>query len=136
MAKNKKKTTEPKGEGRPLKPIDFSLVDKLCSIQCTGEEIASVVGVDYDTLERRIKTEFDCSFTEYFEAKRGAGKASLRRMQWKAAESGSNAMLIWLGKQYLGQKDKQDIDLEGSMGIQVIEIAPRIVPVPKNPKKK
>jgi hypothetical protein len=36
---------------------------------------------------------------------REEGKASLRRMQWRAAER-STAMLIWLGKQYLGQTGK------------------------------
>ena len=30
-------------------------------------------------------------------------------MQWKAAESGNVSMLIWLGKQMLGQSEKQEI---------------------------
>ena len=33
----------------------------------------------------------------------------LRTMQFKSAQSGSAAMLIWLGKQILGQKDQQEI---------------------------
>ena len=33
----------------------------------------------------------------------------LRTMQFKAANSGSGSMLIWLGKQILGQKDQQEI---------------------------
>lgn len=87
------------------KQIDFDVVDSLCNIQCTGEEIASVLGVDYDTLNARIKEKYGILFSDYFELKRGAGKASLRRMQWKAAEAGNNTMLVWLGKQYLGQRD-------------------------------
>ena len=39
----------------------------------------------------------------------GDGLASLRRRQFKAAQDGNATMLIWLGKQYLGQTDKQDI---------------------------
>ena len=35
---------------RPLIPIDWEQVDKMCAIQCTGEEIANVLSVDYDTL--------------------------------------------------------------------------------------
>lgn len=37
--------------GRPKIEIDFAEVDKLCQIQCTGEEIASFFGISYDTLE-------------------------------------------------------------------------------------
>ena len=32
-------------------------------------------------------------------------------MQWKAAERGNTSMLIWLGKQILGQSDKQEISM-------------------------
>ena len=42
---------------------------------------------------------------------RGAdrGKATLRRMQWKGAQAGNPTMLIWLGKQLLGQKDRSEL---------------------------
>ena len=47
---------------------------------------------------------------ERFEEELARGHAEqrimLRRWQWKAAEGGNVAMLIWLGKQYLGQSDK------------------------------
>jgi hypothetical protein len=37
------------------------------------------------------------------------GKASLRRVQWhKAIEDKNVVMMIWLGKQILGQSDKRD----------------------------
>ena len=92
--------------GRPKIEIDFAEVDKLCQIQCTGEEIASFFGISYDTLERRCKEQFKVSLAEYIKEKSAKGKSSLRRLQWKAAMNGSVTMLIWLGKQYLGQTDK------------------------------
>ena len=92
--------------GRPKIEVDFAEVDKLCQIQCTGEEIASFFGISYDTLERRCKEKFKVSLAEYIKEKSAKGKSSLRRMQWKAAMNGSVTMLIWLGKQYLGQADK------------------------------
>lgn len=85
---------------RPKKVFDKELVEKLASILCTNQEIAAVVGVSNDTIERRCKEEL--------EKGREKGRASLRRMQWALAEKGNCAMLIWLGKQYLGQKDKVD----------------------------
>ena len=45
------------------------------------------------------------NFSEIFKEKRGLGKISLRRNQWRLAEK-SATMAIWLGKQYLGQKDQ------------------------------
>jgi len=86
--------------------IDWVQVDKMCKIQCTGEEIASVLSMDYDTLQRACKRDHTIKFADYSAQKRMGGKASLRRNQWKSAEGGNSTMLIWLGKQYLGQMDK------------------------------
>ncbi len=43
---------------------------------------------------------------------------SLRRLQWKAAKENNVTMLIWLGKQYLGQTDKQEVS--GAEPIELI----------------
>jgi methylphosphotriester-DNA--protein-cysteine methyltransferase len=95
--------------GRPVKDIDFKLLDVLCAAQCTAEEIATYLGVSEDTLGRRIKEKFDIGFAEYFSKKRAAGFASLRSSQFKLAKTNAT-MSIWLGKQYLGQKDRPDDD--------------------------
>jgi len=86
-------------------------IEELCLIQATGEEIARVIGVDYDTLARRIKEEYEVSASEYIKALAAPGLASLRRAQWKnAIENENTTMQIWLGKQYLNQKEKEEID--------------------------
>jgi len=94
--------------GRPEVKIDWNIVDELCHIQCTSEEIASVIGCSDATLARRCKKDHDITFAEYIAQKSLGGKSSLRRKQWKAADSGNTTMLIWLGKQYLGQVDKPE----------------------------
>ena len=43
---------------------------------------------------------------------RGMGKSSLRRAQFKYALRGSHSLLIFLGKNLLGQKDKMDMDVD------------------------
>ncbi len=86
--------------------VDWPKVESMCQIQCTGEEMASVLGISYDTLERRCKEEFEIPFAEYIQQKAPAGKASLRRRQYKAAMDGNATMLVWLGKNLLGQTDK------------------------------
>ena len=84
--------------GRPKFKIDYDAVKKLASIMCTEKEIASFLGCDERTLQR------DAEFCRIFKEGKETGKMSLRRMQWKLAEK-SYAMAIFLGKQYLGQKD-------------------------------
>jgi hypothetical protein len=84
--------------GRPPKPIDEAMVLRLARIHCTTEEIASIVGVSKDTLERRCMP--------ILEEGRSMGRASLRRLQWKTARGGNATMQIWLGKQLLKQTDK------------------------------
>lgn len=91
--------------GRPRREIDWDQLEKLCAIHCTGQECASVLRVSYDALNDAIKKKGYSGFPEYFKKYSGSGKASLRRMQFKSAESGNATMLIWLGKQYLGQRD-------------------------------
>lgn len=94
---------------RPLIPVDWDQVEKMCAIQCTGEEIAGVMGFSYDTLERACKREQNLAFAEYMAQKRQEGKASLRRKQYTTAMEGNPTMLVWLGKNWLNQTDKQDI---------------------------
>jgi len=41
-----------------------------------------------------------------------AGQCSLRRLLWKSATNGNIAMQIWLGKQYLGQREpRHEVEL-------------------------
>ena len=96
--------------GRPKKEIDYVTVEKLANIQCTQDEIASFLGISTRTLQR------DEQFMELFNRGRENGKMSLRRMQWKHAEK-SVPMAIWLGKQYLGQRDKVEYTDDGMKAI-------------------
>jgi AraC-like DNA-binding protein len=89
--------------------IDLGQLDKLCAIQCTKFEVACFFECSEDTIERRIKEKTGMTFSQYFEMKRGRGKIALRRMQMQTAEKGNVTMLIWLGKQYLGQTDKNEL---------------------------
>ncbi|MES1986998.1 MAG: hypothetical protein V4440_03035, partial [Pseudomonadota bacterium] len=100
MPKEKQKT------GRPLTPIDWPKVNRFLASQCTGEEVASFLDIDYDTLASACKREHSVSFSEYSELKREGGKASLRRAMWlKAMDPKNTAATIFLCKAYLGMKD-------------------------------
>ena len=92
MAKKKKKT------GRPLKKISDREVLNLASVGCTNEEIAAMLDCGITTLKRR--------FGPVIKRGRNMARGSLRRAQFKAALAGNATMLIWLGKQLLGQKNE------------------------------
>lgn len=90
--------------GRPKKQIDYGLVEKLANIQCTEVEISEILEISTRTLQK------DAEFLRIYKKGLESGKSSLRRLQWKAAEKGNPTMLVWLGKQYLNQKDKSEIE--------------------------
>lgn len=90
--------------GRPKKEIDKKIFENLCGLQCTLEEIAGVFDCSADTIERWCKREYRETFAEVYKKHSAKGKTSLRRIQFKLAEK-SAAMAIFLGKNYLGQKD-------------------------------
>lgn len=94
--------------GRPRVEIDQEQFEKLCFIQCTLNEIASWFRCSEDTIERWCKREYKETFAETHKKYSAGGKISLRRYQMKMAEHNAT-MAIWLGKQYLGQSDKQEV---------------------------
>jgi hypothetical protein len=101
--------------GRPKKKINKKTFEGLCGIQCTEEEICDVLEVTDKTLNKWCKETYGVNFSDIFKVKRGVGRVSLRRTQWKLAEK-NVAMAIWLGKQFLGQKepDRNDnLNLKG-----------------------
>lgn len=100
--------------GRPKKNLthkEWDSVKYMCMIHCTGEEIAGVMQMDYDTLNRICKEKFGYAISEYIKRNQSNGKMSLRRIQWKSAENGNVTMQIFLGKQWLGQKEQQEVQL-------------------------
>jgi len=118
--------------GRNKAAVDWETVDTALGILCSGEEAAALANVSYDTLEKRCKEEFDMALTDYIKEKQTGGRECLRRAQYKLAigqgkaekvmsngkkvehQLGPNpSMLIWLGKQHLGQQDTVEFEDTG-----------------------
>lgn len=96
-----------KKKGRPKIVIDWDELDKLCEMQCTLDEIADWFKCSTDTIQNKCKSEQKMVFSTYFKKKSVGGRISLRRKQFKVATEGKGnvPLLIFLGKQYLGQTD-------------------------------
>lgn len=99
-------TQKKNGRNKPnkyaLKDIDEEDVRKLAEKFWPKSEIAAFLNCHPDTITNR--------FQEIYLKGRENGKSKLRDIQLRAAMSGNVTMLIWLGKQYLGQTDKQELE--------------------------
>lgn len=97
--------------GRPPAEFDKKEFMNLVGLGCTQEEISwwfrdeTGKPANIDTLSRWCLRTFGENFQEYYKKNGGmAMKISLRKNQLKLSEK-SAAMAIFLGKNYLGQKD-------------------------------
>jgi len=106
-----KKQAEPvrKKIGRPLSLVEdektISTLAGLSRIQCTTKEACAVLNVSEPTFFEFLKRSKKAR--ETWDNGRESGRASLRRNQFRMAEN-NPTMAIWLGKQYLEQRDKHE----------------------------
>ena len=110
------KRTTKKGPGRP--PRQFTAtqirkIDEMARAQCRDYTIAEALGIEGEVFKRH--------FAERCRQKRAQGKTAVLQAQFAAAtaEKGTPTDRIWWGKQYLEQSDKQKLDAETEMALNV-----------------
>jgi len=89
--------------GRPKAQLDLGVIERGASIGCSKDELAALCGFARSTFYKYLAE--DPAVQEAIDRGASKGQATLRRLQWKGAEEGNATMLVWLGKQLLGQKD-------------------------------
>ena len=105
----KSKSVEKKDKaGRNTITVDWDEVDRYLVGGSNGVQIAAMLGICNDTLFRRCEEDHKMTFSDYAAKKRAKGDSYLHNAQFKAAMKGNTSMLIWLGKQRLGQKEDQN----------------------------
>lgn len=90
--------------GAPVFVFDPKQVQVFGMYSATYETMAEYYGVSIDTISRRMKDESN-DFCRAYKKGQGMGLMKLREAQLSKALSGDSTMLIWLGKQLLGQTD-------------------------------
>jgi len=103
--------------------IDKNQFENLCKMQCTETEIMSWFDVSKDTLIRWCKDNYNVDFATVYDQKKQGGRIALRRYQLQQAEK-NPTMAIWLGKQYLNQRD--NIEVESTQLIKVEQLLTKI----------
>lgn len=104
--------------GRPAKVLtvqEIEIIEKLSALFCSWDEISTFLGWSKSTLEKKKEAK------EAHSKGAAGGKLSLRKSQFDCAMKGSVAMLIFLGKVHLGQKEKHTISggMDGAAHVSI-----------------
>lgn len=105
---------------RPPAEIDWKKVDMLLESHAPGTEVASHLGIHPETLYRTCEKKFKIGFSEYSRQKKEKGKSSVRVKQFQEAMQGDKGMLIWLGKNWLGQKENPQEEKEFDSKLSIL----------------
>ena len=100
--------------GRPKKLLEDITVDgwtHLESLVMWASEVycAEQLNVSVPTLCERIKERYGLTYLEYQDKRRELLKVNVLKKQYDVAMKGNVTMLIWLGKNLLGQSDKSTV---------------------------
>ena len=80
----------------------------LASFGCSFLEIAKYFAADEAVIRKQFREDYDQGRQDM--------KVKLRQAQWKGAlEHGNTSLLIFLGKNYLGQSDKTDLEAANNL---------------------
>ena len=86
---------------RPKTTVDVTMLEALAERGLTQDDCAAVLGISVDTIQRNHRDVYNLGLQKC--------KASLRRKQFEMALAGNVTMLVWLGKNLLGQSDKHEL---------------------------
>ena len=119
--------------GIMTKLIDWDKIDNYFICGASITQCAAQIGCSVDTLERRCRKEKNAEIAQYHQEKREKGNLLLHAAQFdKAIKEKNPTMLIWLGKQRLGQKeiidDRITKDIEKKFDQQMSKIMDLLSP--------
>lgn len=96
-------------QGRPVFELDDKNFDVAIQLPMIKADICLLMGgCSEDTIERYVKKRFGKTFAELQSERRQHFRKNILGKQYELAMKGNVGLLIWLGKNYLGQRDKFD----------------------------
>lgn len=116
--------------------LDWKKIDSLLTAGCLGTEVASYFGIHPDTVYKNCQRDKGMGFTEYAQSKRATGEAMIKVAQFdEAVNKRDRGMLIWLGKNRLGQSDKELVEHKGNVPIEIVKFTDKDIKPWKGEKK-
>lgn len=119
----------PLDKGRPIE-VQVQMVYQLARQMLPIAEIAGVLGMRRDQLDGLIQGSSRLS--DAIEQGYAETRQHLRKTQLDLALSGHSSMLMWLGKQYLGQADQHKVESKTEINITVQRAMDELRNIPKN----
>jgi len=101
---------EPALSDSTITPRDRDLILRMASLQLNTKEIQSVLQLSQSQWNGSLIAQ------EAYQRGKEMGRATLRRLQWATAQR-NPIMQIFLGKQYLGQADRHDVQQSEGMPV-------------------
>lgn len=109
--------------------INIEQVYQMARAFCSQDEMAAILGVRRDHFAEAVQSNYKLAHA--LELGYGETRQSLRKVQLEMALSGNPALLIWLGKQYLGQRDKHETETTTTVNILVQNAMQELNAIPK-----
>ena len=116
--KRKAKIKQPPTAGHPFE-IDYSQIEDMAEWGFTEAQMGAWIGMGEEGFRKRKGR--DPLLASAIEKGRGQGEGSLLKTQYDIAKEGDKTMLIWLGKQRLGQRDKQEVDQNSTVNVTIVK---------------
>ena len=88
--------------------VDWRTLDGILQFNASKKLCSEILGVSEDVIERRIRDQYNQTFTEYKESRMGKVKIKLQQKAIESALSGNTTMLIFCLKNLCGWADKID----------------------------
>lgn len=115
-AAKKSKKAKKRGQGRPKVIVDWAEVQGYLHAQCTGTQIADLLGIHADTLYNACMRDHKVVFSVYSRQKKDSGVAMVKANHFRHAMSDSMSALIFFLKNYAGLADKPEPDKSDNKG--------------------
>lgn len=104
---------------RPKKEFDWSKLDAILQYNAELNDAAEIMQVHPDTIAKKIRKQFDLSFSEYRHKKMGKVRIKLVQKATEMAFNGNATMMIFCLKNLCKWVDRQDVEHSGESTIKI-----------------
>lgn len=106
-------------KGRKKNEINWEILNALVQFKVTKGFCADYLDISEDTIERRIKENFDMTFTEYNKLKMSKTGYKLQQKAISMALDGNTVMMIFALKNLANWTDKNEVETNASININI-----------------
>ncbi|GHV28060.1 hypothetical protein FACS18948_6500 [Clostridia bacterium] len=96
-----------------IEKFNKKIINDLLKFGTPVEEVADYFGATIEELNQYVHLTFNEDPERFFKAQAARAKSVLRQAQWQQMTNGNATMMVWLGKNMLGQSEKTETHDDG-----------------------